>query len=202
MGRISTLLIARIGAAQEPDGHLHRPHHPRKRQGHTDRLQADREALTLVQSACQPRSLQRGHMYEAAVAHYEATASARFWTSRRRMPTWSQVWPDARHDVPGHQEIEIGLVRLYRVTGDERHLRQAKFFLDERARRMTVASYANFENPGYMQDHLPVVEQDEAAATRCAPSTCTQAWPTWVALTGDAAYIAALDRLWENVVRT
>ena len=196
-------LIARIGAAQEPDGYLYTARTIRERQGHTDRLQADREGLTRWSNLRVNHELYNvGHMYEAAVAHYEATGKRTFLDiALKNADLVCQVFgPDARHDVPGHQEIEIGLVRLYRVTGDERYLRQAKFFLDERGQAEDRDLYANFENPGYMQDHLPVVEQDEAVGHAVRAVYMYAGMADVAALTGDAAYIAALDRLWDNVV--
>ena len=102
--------------------------------------------------------------------------------------------------MPGHQEIEIGLVKLYRVTGDERYLRLAKFFLDERGHANGRELYTNFGNPGYMQDHLPVVEQAEAVGHAVRAVYMYTGMADVAALTGDAAYIGAIDRLWENVV--
>ena len=94
----------------------------------------------------------------------------------------------------------MGLVKLYQVTGEARYLRLAQFFLDERGHAHGRALYSNYDNPGYMQDHLPVVEQAEAVghAVRAVYMYCGMA--DVAALTGNAAYIAALDRLWENVV--
>ena len=64
---------------------------------------------------------------------------------------------DGLRDVPGHQEIEIGLVRLFRVTGEERYLRLARFFLDERGGANGRQIYGH-----YCQDHAPVTRQSEA----------------------------------------
>ncbi len=109
--------------------------------------------------------------------------------------------PGLRYDVPGHQEIEMGLVKLYQVTGEPRYLALAKFFLDERGHADGGRTlYSNHDNPGYMQDHLPVVEQREAVghAVRAAYMYCGMA--DVAALTDTAEYVAAIDRIWENVV--
>lgn len=196
-------VIARIGAAQEPDGYLYTARTIRERQGHTDRLQADREGLTRWSNLRVNHELYNvGHMYEAAVAHYQATGKRTFLDiARKNADLICEVFgPDGRRDVPGHQEIEIGLVKLYRVTGDERYLRQAKFFLDERGHAHGRALYANYDNPGYMQDHLSVVEQREAVGHAVRAVYMYAGMADVAALTGDDAYIAALDRLWDNVV--
>ncbi len=81
--------------------------------------------------------------------------------------------PDGRHEVPGHQEIEIGLVKLYRETGEERYLRLAKFFLDERGRADHHALYGPDT-----QDHQPVIQQSEAVGHAVRAAICIAAWPT------------------------
>ncbi|MHC4708649.1 MAG: glycoside hydrolase family 127 protein [Planctomycetota bacterium] len=103
--------------------------------------------------------------------------------------------PDKKRDVPGHQEIEIGLVKLYRQTGNDKYLKLAKFFLDERGQARGRKLYGE-----YCQDHKPVVAQSEAVghAVRAGYMYCGMA--DVAALTGDTSYIRAIDRIWENVV--
>ncbi|MHC4335455.1 MAG: beta-L-arabinofuranosidase domain-containing protein, partial [Planctomycetota bacterium] len=102
---------------------------------------------------------------------------------------------DKKRDVPGHEEIEIGLVKLYRQTGDEKYLKLAEFFLDERGRAHGRELYGS-----YCQDHKPVAEQDEPVghAVRAGYLYCGMA--DVAALTGRTDYIKALDRIWLNVV--
>jgi len=111
-----------------------------------------------------------GHLYEAAVAHHLATGKRSLLDiACKNADLIDAVFgPDKRLDVPGHQEIEMGLVKLYGVTGEERYLRLAKFFLDERGHyRKGREPYGDFDNLAYTQDHLPVIEQDEAWHGRC-----------------------------------
>ena len=103
--------------------------------------------------------------------------------------------PSGRQEVPGHQEIEIALVKLYRETGEERYLRLARFFLDERGR----GAHHELYGPE-LQDHLPVVQQSEAVGHAVRAAYMYSAMADVAALTGDDAYIRAIDRLWENVV--
>ena len=102
---------------------------------------------------------------------------------------------DKLRNAPGHQEIEIGLVRLFRVTGDERYMRLAKFFLDERGRANGRALFGP-----YCQDHMPVTEQREAVGHAVRAAYMYAAMTDIAALTGDAEYTEAVKRLWENVV--
>jgi len=92
--------------------------------------------------------------------------------------------------VPGHQEIEIGLVKLFRVTGDERYLELAKHLLDIRA---------DVKNDEYSQAHLPVTQQREAVGHAVRANYMYSAMADVAALTDDAAYLQATDALWENV---
>ena len=104
-------------------------------------------------------------MYEAAVAHREVTGDDTFLdVARKNADLICRVFnADNRTDPPGHQEIEIGLCRLYRATGDEKYLEQAKFFLDQRGRKGRRGPDGNGGLYGtYAQDHIPVVEQKEA----------------------------------------
>ena len=103
--------------------------------------------------------------------------------------------PAGLRDVPGHQEIEIGLVKLYRVTGDRKYLDQAFFFLDQRGRHETRKSYED-----YAQDHKPVAEQTEAVGHSVRAAYMYTAMADVAALTGNVGYKRALDRLWDNVV--
>ncbi|MHC4616685.1 MAG: glycoside hydrolase family 127 protein [Planctomycetota bacterium] len=138
-----------------------------------------------------------GHFFEAAVAYYQATGKRKILDVAVRLADYidSVFGPDKKRDVPGHEEIEIGLVKLYRATGEERYLKLAKFFLDERGRAHGRELYGP-----YCQDHKPVVEQDAAVghAVRAGYLYCGMA--DVASLTGDADYVKALDRIWENVV--
>jgi len=139
-----------------------------------------------------------GHFFEGAVAHYRATGKRTMLNVAVRLADLidSIFGPDKRHGVPGHEEIELALVKLYEVTGEERYLALAKFFLDMRGNE---AERERLYGP-YSQDHLPVIEQSEPVghAVRAMYLYCGMA--DVAAYTRDKAYIAALDRLWANTV--
>ncbi|RME96250.1 MAG: glycoside hydrolase family 127 protein, partial [Verrucomicrobia bacterium] len=138
-----------------------------------------------------------GHLYEAAVAWYEATGKRDLLeVALKNADLICRVFgPGKREDPPGHEEIEIGLVRLYRLTGEEKYLRQAKFFLDARGRPEGHRLYGK-----YAQDHKPVVEQEEAVGHAVRAAYLYTGMADVAALTGDTAYVRAIRRIWEDVV--
>ena len=185
-------LIAKIAAAQEGDGYLYtvRTIDPR---GMLDWTGAERWS-NLGRSH---ELYSVGHMVEAAVAHYQATGKRAFLdVALKSADLVARVFgPNKLRDVPGHQEIELGLVRLYRATGDEKYLELARFFLDERGHAHGRALYGP-----YAQDHEPVVEQREAVGHAVRATYMYASMADVAALSGDAAYVQALERLWDNVV--
>ncbi len=101
-----------------------------------------------------------GHLMEAAVAYFEATGKDRFLKLMEKYVDCIEkafvTEKTARFSTPGHQEIELALVRMYRATGKLRYLKLAKFFLDNRGYE------ENIPIPKSTQSHLPVREQTEA----------------------------------------
>jgi len=196
-------LIDLIAAAQEEDGYLYPartadPAFPAPGAGpeRWSRLRGSHELYNA------------GHMYEAAVAYYQATRKRAFLdVSVKNAGLLVKTFgPNKRRDVPGHQEIEIGLAKFYRVTGKREYLDLAKFFLDERGRPHDGGLYpedspfALYNGREYMQDHIPVIEQEEAVGHAVRATYMYAGMADVAALTGNADYIKAIDRLWENVV--
>jgi hypothetical protein len=192
-------LIVKIAAAQEADGYLYtartiNPAAPARDAGPT-RWSYELQSHELYNV---------GHLYEAAVAHYLATGKRSLLdVALKNADLIDRTFgprPGQRRDISGHQEIEIGLVKLYRVTGAERYLRLSKFLLDERGHYHGRQPYAYADNPGYMQDHLPVTEQGEAVGHAVRAGYMYAAMADVAALTGDAGYMRAMERIWQNVV--
>ncbi len=166
-------------------------------------LDAKQEGLTRWSYLCVNHELYNvGHLYEAAVAHYQATGKRTLLdVAQRNADLICETFgPNGIHDVPGHQEIEIGLAKLYRVTGDEKYLQTARFFLDERGHLEVRSDESRFPHPAYMQDHEPVTEQREAVGHAVRAAYMYAGMADVAALTDDAAYVQALENLWENVV--
>ena len=185
-------LIEKFAAAQEDDGYLYTA-----RTIDGDRVDEHCGSERWSNLAVNHELYNVGHMYEAAVAYYEATGKRKFLDVALKNANLidSVFGADRLRDVPGHQEIEIGLVALYRATGEGRYLRLAKFFLDERGQANGRAVYGP-----YCQDHLPVTEQREAVGHAVRAGYMYAGMTDIAALTGDAQYAAAVKGLWENVV--
>ncbi len=141
-------------------------------------------------------------MYEGAVAHYQATGKRSFLDIAIKNADMlvATFGPDRLRRVPGHQEVELGLVKLYRATGNEKYLQLAKFFLDERGHANDRELMSVLDEPGYMQDHQPVLEQTEAVGHAVRAAYMYSGMADVAALTGDQAYVHAIQRIWGNVV--
>ena len=139
-----------------------------------------------------------GHFYEAAIAYYQATGSRKLLDVALKNAELinNEFGPGRRMAPPGHQEIETGLCKLYRITGDERYLKLARFFLDERGHEHNRRKLYGI----YSQDHKPVMEQTEAVGHAVRAGYMYSAMADVAALSGDNSYINTIDTIWENVV--
>jgi len=189
-------LIDKIAAAQEDDGYLYTtrtidPHKPAPNAG-------DRRWSYLDQSH---ELYNAGHMYEAAVAYYRATGKRKFLdVAVKNADLMVRTFgPGKQYGFPGHQEIEIGLVKLFRVTGNKAYLDLAKYFLDIRGKKVTGVKNPQ-EHDIYLQSHKPVVEQDEAVGHAVRATYMYSGMADVAALTGDTAYVRAIKKIWQNVV--
>ena len=120
-----------------------------------------------------------GHLYEAAVAHYQATGKRTLLDVAIRTADLlvETFGPGKKSIWPGHQITEMGLAKLYRVTGNERYLALAKFLLDERG--PNPGEKTNPRGLDYNQSHKRWSTRPRPSGTPCAPPTCIRAWPTW-----------------------
>jgi len=192
-------LIAIVGKAQEPDGYLYTarsidPLHPGPWAGPERWVNEQKMSHELYNA---------GHLYEAAAAHYMATGKRNLLDIALRnanllVRTFGQ---DKKHVAPGHEIVEMGLVRLYRISGNKDYLNLAKFFIDQRGHKdYNKKSKNEYENGKYFQDDEPVVEQDEAEGHAVRAMYLYSGMADVAALTGDTAYLKAIDRIWENMV--
>ena len=197
-------LIALIAAAQEPDGYVYTartvdPATPAPGAGPArwSSLHTSHELYNA------------GHMYEAAVAHFEATGKRTLLdVAVKNANLVCEVFgPGKRLDAPGHQEIELALVKLWRATGDFRYLAQARFFLDQRGRPHTVPPPAfgprdpfNIYNDlEYRQDHVPVARQTRVVGHSVRATYMLAGMTDVATLWPDADWARTLDAAWQDV---
>lgn len=186
-------LIYKIGLAQEDDGYLY-----------TNRTIAERgygkihpwaEGARWEKTNILSHELYNlGHMYEAAVAHYQATGKREFLDIAIRsadLVDHDFGW-DALVSYPGHQVIEMGLVKLYRVTGEKRYLDLARFFLDARGTRS--------DGEEYSQSHARVTEQTEAVGHAVRATYMYSGMADVASIEHDQAYLNAITKIWEDIV--
>jgi len=181
-------LIYKISLAQEEDGYIYTNRTILGDSAHewagTERWQHVHEHSHELYNV--------GHMYEAAVAHYMATGRKTFLDIAIKNADlihndfgWGKI-----EDYPGHQEIEIGLVKLYRATEEKRYLDLAKFFLDVRGP----------DGWEYNQAHQKAVDQQEPVGHAVRALYMYSGMADVAALTGDSAYLEAIQTIWDKVV--
>jgi DUF1680 family protein len=192
-------LITIVGKAQEPDGYLYTartidPVHPQSWAGPERWVNEDKMSHELYNS---------GHMFEAAAAHFMATGKRNFLNIALKNADLlvATFGPGKRGVAPGHEIVEMGLVRLYRITNKVDYLNLAKFFIDQRGKKVYSKKSKNvWENGVYFQDDKPVIDQDEAEGHAVRAMYLYAGMADVAALTGDKQYLAAIDKIWDNMV--
>lgn len=156
-----------------------------------------------------------GHMMEAAVAYYEATGKRKLLDVVCRLADHIDSAfgpePGKRRGYPGHEEIELALVKLYRATREERYLRLSKFFIDDRGREPHYydleAKVRGDDNLGgkygkaYSQAHVPVREQTSAVGHAVRAMYLYSGMTDVAAETNDETLLNACKRLWDSVAK-
>jgi len=181
--------VAKFAAAQQPDGYLNTFYTLTGLENRWHDM--DRHEMYCA-----------GHMTEAAVAYYRATGRRSLIEVAEKFADhmMSVFGPGKRHWVPGHEEIELALVKLYEVTGEKKYLDFAGWLLDERGHGYGSYGDDRVWPAVYYQDEVPVRELSRITghAVRSMYLYCGMA--DVAAYTGDKELIAALDRLWDHVV--
>lgn len=134
-----------------------------------------------------------GHLYEAAVAHYQATGKRSLLDIAIKNADLlvSDFLVGGLAYEPGHQIVEMGLAKMYRVTGKKEYLELAQYFLDLKG---------GGKSGEYSQTHKPVIEQDEAVGHAVRAVYMYSGMADVAALTGNQEYLKATDKIWQNVV--
>lgn len=184
-------LISYIAAAQEPDGYLYtfrtmKPVKPHAWIG-SKRWEKEEDLSHELYNS--------GHLFEAAVAHYQATGKRNLLDiAIKNADLLVKDFGFGKEErFPGHQIIETGLTKLYRVTGNQSYLDLAKFFLD-------VRGPGKPDSKEYSQSHKKVTEQHEAVGHAVRATYMYTGMADVAALTGNQDYLEAIDDIWHDVV--
>lgn len=142
-----------------------------------------------------------GHLMEAAMAYADATGKRDFLDCMEKYADHiKKVFADeksAAFSTPGHQEIELALVKMYLFTGKKKYLDLAAYFVDTRG---TIEENDTVTGGNYSQSHLPVREQTEAVGHSVRAMYLYTGMAMLAKETGDAELISACKTLWNDTV--
>ena len=180
-------VIDKIAAAQQPDGYLYTFYTVNKTLD-----QRWSKEWEMHETYC------AGHLFEAAVAYYQATGKRKLLEVAIRLADHidSVFGPDKKHDVPGHEEIELALVKLWRVTQQERYLKLAEFFIAERGRSCGRKLHGEYD-----QDLVPVAQQREIVGHAVRAMYLYAGVADIAAITGNTDYLTTMDHIWRDVAQ-
>jgi len=194
-------LIELISRAQEPDGYLNTYFtimHPERK------WQSLHDCHELYSN---------GHMIEAAVAYYQATGKDRFLNIMKKTADLicSRFGVDKIRGIPGHQEIELALLRLYKVTGNKEYFNTALYFINERGKDPSYFEeeakardwyyWSQNEDRQYAQNHKPVREQFTAVGHSVRAVYMYTAMAQLALETNDKELLNACNMLWDNITQ-
>ena len=199
-------IIDVIAAAQAPDGYLYE-HHIMPPHLRNPRNRAGEKPYTYVDHSHELYNM--GHMYEGAVAYYRATGKRKWLDVAEKNakhinkvffegdPAYNDGKPVMR--APGHEEIELALVKLHQATGEQLYLDMAQKFLDIRG--VTYSPQGEgVQTPDYAQQHQPVRDQREAVGHSVRAMYLYSGMADVVAFAGDETMQPALDAIWHDIV--
>lgn len=144
-----------------------------------------------------------GELIEAGVAYYYATGKDKLLNvARRAADVMCETFKEGGlGEAPGHAVVEMALVRLYEVTGDEKYLNECKYFLDTRGHRSGFDPNSDNlrVNGKYWQNHAKAVDQREAVGHAVRALYFYSGMADWVRFSGDQEYQTAIDAIWDNI---
>ncbi len=195
-------IIDVIGKAQAPNGYLYEHHLlPEHLRNHSNNRWTGKLPYSNVDFSHELYNM--GHMYEGAVAYYQATGKRKWLDiAEKSAQHINKVFfeGDASYnggkpvmEAPGHEEIELALVKMYQATGKKLYLDMAERFVNIRGKKRLAKD-------SYMQQHLPVREQTEAVGHAVRATYLYSAMADIVAVKGDKTLIPALDAIWHDIV--
>lgn len=204
-------IINIIGQAQKDDGYLYEAHITGVSANHEHwggGGMGDKPYSWVVHSH---ELYNMGHMYEGAVAYCQATGKDEWLkiaekNARHINHVFFEGDPEYNggkpvNQAPGHEEIELALVKLFKATGDSLYLNMAKRFIDIRGVTYRPEG-EGVMSPSYAQQHLPVRQQTKAVGHAVRAVYLYSGMADVMAQTGDSTLRPALDSIWANIVDT
>lgn len=192
-------LITTISKAQEPDGYLFTA---RTMGASHDWIGNERYEK---EHELSHELYNMGHFYEAASAHFLATGKRTMLqiAIKNADHLLTVFGPGKKSVAPGHQVIEIGLVKLYLATGNKKYLDLSQFFIECRGQRKYEKKPGEqgatvWETGEYWQDHKPAIQQTEAIGHAVRATYLYSGMADVAALTQNKDYINAINQIWEN----
>ena len=182
--------IDKIAAAQQPDGYL-------------NTMYTLNEPQNRYTDMSMHEDYNCGHMIEAAVAYFNVTGKRKFLEVAIK---WANHFdalfgPTKKHWVTGHEELELALMKLYKVTADEKYVKLANWLLDERGHGYAKGyTWTDWKDTAYAQDVKPVKEQTEITGHAVRAMYLYTGAADVAEQTGDAGYMKAMKTVWEDVV--
>ena len=144
-----------------------------------------------------------GHLIEAAIAYYEATGKRKLLDVAIKFANHfnNTFGPNKKDWVTGHQELELALVKLYKITNNRQYLNLADWLLSERGHQKAVGyTWTDWKDTAYAQDKIPVRAQKEITGHAVRAMYMYTGAADVAAITGDEGYISAMKTVWEDVV--
>lgn len=195
-------LIDIIAAAQDKDGYLN------TRFTISDREKRWTNLLEAHELYC------AGHMIEAACAYKEVTGKERLLDIMKKNVEciYNRFIVEKKGGCPGHPEIELALMKMFRLTGEKKCLELAEYFINERGqdpdfykreaeKRDWTVWNANPSDTAYMQCHMPVREQSDASGHAVRAVYLYTGMAELAAQTGDKELFKACERLWDSITK-
>jgi DUF1680 family protein len=186
-------IIATLAAAQMPDGYLNSYYQIKEPTRRWTNLRDNHELYCA------------GHLFEAAVAHYQATAKRDFLEVAVKLADHvdSVFGPGKRLGYPGHPEIELALIKLWRVTSQLRYFNLARFFVENRGRKFFAEEHRtplDRYDGTYWQDDIPIYEHRNIKGHAVRAAYLLSGATDVAAETGDPGLLRMLQRVWRNTI--
>jgi len=187
-------IIATLAAAQLPDGYLNSFFQVKRPGKRWTNLQDAHELYCA------------GHLIEAAVAHFQTTGRRTFLNVACKLADHiDSVFgpPPKRLGYPGHPELELALIKLWRATGERRYFELSRFFVENRGRGYFATEQKSDKDkhrfdPAYYQDDVPIFDHDRIKGHAVRAAYLMSGVTDVAAETGDARLLKMLDRVWRN----